>query len=130
VNMKNFIFGFYAVSPGTELPMGFEESSNRIFRVEETNTLKTDAAASYERLAKVRHTVRRHVPKDNSNLALYNSEKVHVRYQAFTALCYCGSCFWDDGTGQIYSRRYSMLNVSVFTTENTKKSNLQVLLLS
>ena len=62
--MRNFVFVFHAVSPGTELPLGFEESSNRIFRVEETNTLKMDAAASYETLAK-----RCHVPKDSNYLA-------------------------------------------------------------
>jgi len=56
MNMKSFVFGCHAVSPGTELPMGFEESSNRIFRVEETNILKMDAAAYYETLAKLRHT--------------------------------------------------------------------------
>jgi len=69
VNMKIFVFGCHAVSPGTELPMDFEESSNRIFRVEETNTLKMDAAASYETLAKLRHTKPRHVPKDSNYLA-------------------------------------------------------------
>jgi hypothetical protein len=69
VNMKSFVFGCHAVSPSSELPMGFEESSNRIFRVEETNIIKMDAAASYKTLAKLRHTQRRHVPKDSRYLA-------------------------------------------------------------
>jgi hypothetical protein len=69
VNMKSFVFGCHAVSPGTELPMGFEESSNGFFREEETNTLKTDAAASYETLAKLRHTKRRPILKDSNYLA-------------------------------------------------------------
>ena len=55
VNMKSFVSGCHAVSPGTELPMGFEESSSRIYRVKETNTLKMDAADFYERLAKLSH---------------------------------------------------------------------------
>jgi hypothetical protein len=124
VNMKIFVFGCHAVSPGTELPMDFEESSNRIFRVDVTNTINMNAAASYETLEKLRHTKPRHVPKDGNYLARYSSEKVHVRYQAFTVLCYCGYCFGDDGTGQIYSRRYCVLKVSVFTTEKTKDCKL------
>ena len=75
------------------MPMDFEESSNRIFRVDTTNALKMDAAGSYEELAKLRHTTRRHVPEDSNYLRWYSSEKVHVRFQAFTALCYYGTCF-------------------------------------
>jgi hypothetical protein len=48
--------------------MDFEESSNRIFRVDTTNALKMDAAGSYEGLAKLRHTTRRHVQKDSNYL--------------------------------------------------------------
>jgi hypothetical protein len=66
VNMKIFIFGCHLVSPGTELPIDFQESSNRIFRIEETTTLNMDAAASYETLAKLRHTNPRHIPKDSN----------------------------------------------------------------
>ena len=69
MNMKSLMFGCHAVLTSTELPMGFEESSNRIFRVEETNTLKMDAAASYEKLAKLRHTKPRHAPKSSNYLA-------------------------------------------------------------
>jgi len=69
VTVKSFVFGCHAVLTGTELPMGFEESSNSIFRVKETNTLKVDAAASYERLPQLRHTKPRHVPKDSNYLA-------------------------------------------------------------
>jgi len=64
--MKSFVFGCNAVLTATELPMGFEESSNRIFRVEETNTLKMDAAASYDKVAKLRHSKPRHVPKGSN----------------------------------------------------------------
>ena len=68
MNMESFLFRCHAVLTGTELPMGFEEYSNRIFRVEETNILKMDAAASYEKLAKLRHTKPRHVPKGSNYL--------------------------------------------------------------
>jgi hypothetical protein len=44
-------------------------ASNRISRVGTTNTLKMDAAASYETLAKLRHSKRGHVPKDSNYLA-------------------------------------------------------------